>query len=209
MFNGRIGVAALVVLHYRRGVMSLAPQPSSPTKGSVMLTARVDRELLAAFDAVAEGRGGRSALLRTVLQQALKHVADAPRIAPRADSAGNRVSLTFTNAETAVLDHRAMERGVDRAGWIKALVRRHIALKTGVDDGLRDAVAPIRMQLQRIGRNLNQAMKAGNAAMMADSGLQIDRELRRIADMREEINEQITALADVLRGETAFWEVAD
>jgi hypothetical protein len=189
--------------------MSLAPQSASPTKDSAMLTARVDRELLAAFDAVAEGRGGRSALLRTVLQQSLKHVADAPRIAPRADSAGNRVSLTFTDVETAVLDHRAAERGVDRAGWIKALVRRHIALKAGVDDGLRDAVAPIRMQLQRIGRNLNQAMKAGNAAMMADSGLQIDRELRRIADMREEINEQIEALAGVLRGETAFWEVAD
>lgn len=189
--------------------MSSAPQPSSPTKDSAMLTARVDRDLLAAFDAVAEGRGGRSALLRTVLQQSLKHVADAPRIASRVDSAGNRVSLTFTDVETAVLDHRATQRGVDRAGWIKALVRRHIALKAGVDDGLRDAVAPIRMQLQRIGRNLNQAMKAGNAAMMADSGLQIDRELRRIADMREEINEQIQALAAVLRGETAFWEVAD
>src|SRR3546814_16469193 len=65
------------------------------------------------------------------------------------------------------------------------------------------------MQLTRIGRNLNQAMKAGNAAMMADSGLQIDRELRRIADMREEINEQIEALAAALRGETAVWEVAD
>jgi len=189
--------------------MSIAPQPASPTKDTAMLTVRVDRELLAAFDAVAEGRGGRSALLRTVLQESLKHAAAAPRIAARADSPSNRVSLRFTDAETAVLAYRAAQRGVDRAGWIKALVRRHLALKAGVDDGLRDAVAPIRMQLQRIGRNLNQAMKAGNAAMMADSGLQIDRELRRIADMREEIDEQITALADVLRGEMAFWEVAD
>ena len=108
-----------------------------------MLTARVDRDLLAAFDALAEGRGGRSALLRTVLQQSLKHVGDAPRIAARADSAGNRVSLRFTDAETAVLDHRAAERGLDRAGWIKALARRHIGLKGTVDDGLRDAIAPI------------------------------------------------------------------
>lgn len=174
-----------------------------------MLTARVDRELLTAFDALAEGRGGRSALLRTVLQQALKEVADAPRIAPRADFAGNRISLRFTYAEIAVLDHRSAERGIDRAGWIKALVRRHIGLKGTVDDGLRDAVAPIRMQLQRIGRNLNQAMKAGNAAMMADSGLQIERELRRIADMREEIGEQIAALGDALRGDSGFWRVAD
>ena len=189
--------------------MSSAPQLASPTKETAMLTARVDRDLLAAFDALAEGRGGRSALLRTVLQQSLRHVADAPRIAPRADSAGNRVSLRFTDAETAVLDHRAADRGIDRAGWIKALVRRHLALKANVDDGMRDAVAPIRMQLQRIGRNLNQAMKAGNAAMMADTGLQIDRELRRIADMREEINEQIAALGDALRGDAAYWQVAD
>ena len=189
--------------------MSITPQTASPTKETAMLTARVDRALLADFDALAEGRGGRSALLRAVLQQALAQVSDTPRIAPRGEIAGNRVSLRFTDAEAAVLDHRSVERGIDRAGWIKALVRRHIALKSGVDDGLRDAVAPIRMQLQRIGRNLNQAMKAGNAAMMADSGLQIDRELRRIADMREEINEQIASLADVLRGEAVFWEVAD
>ena len=44
---------------------------------------------------------------------------------------------------------------------------------------------------------------------MADSGLQIDRELRRIADMRDEINEQITALGDALRGDAAFWQVAE
>lgn len=174
-----------------------------------MLTLRIDRELLAAFDAVAEGRGGRSALLRTVLQQTVKHTASAPRVPPRATGSGNRVSLRLTNAEASVIDRRAVERGVDRAGWIKALVRRHIALKSGADDGFRDAVAPVRMQLQRIGRNLNQAMKAGNAAMMADSGLQIDRELRRIAEMRDDINEQISLLGDALRGDVTFWKVAD
>lgn len=189
--------------------MTSTPQLSSPTKDSAMLTMRIDRELLAAFDAVAEGRGGRSALLRTLMQQAMKQVADAPQIAPRAQSAGNRVSLRFTDAEAAVVDQRAAGRGIDRAGWIKALVRRHIGLKGTVDDGLRDAVAPVRMQLQRIGRNLNQAMKAGNAAMMADSGLQIDRELRRIADMREDIADQVALLGDALRGDLSFWKVAD
>lgn len=174
-----------------------------------MLTMRIDRELLAAFDALAEGRGGRSALLRNLMQQAMKQVADAPQIAPRSQIAGNRVSLRLTDAEAAVVDQRAAERGVDRAGWIKALVRRHTGLKGAVDDGLRDAVAPVRMQLQRIGRNLNQAMKAGNAAMMADSGLQIDRELRRIADMREDINDQVALLGDALRGDLSFWKVAD
>lgn len=180
-----------------------------PTEGKTMMTVRVDRATLAAFDALAEGRGGRSALLRSMIDQAMRRVAEAPRVAPRSEPASNRISITLTDAEMAELDERAARRGIDRAGWIKALVRRHLGLKGQADDGLRDALAPIRMQLQRIGRNLNQAMKAGNAAMMADSALQIDRELRRIADMREEINEQVAALGDALRGDAAFWKVPD
>lgn len=182
---------------------------TSPTEGKAMMAVRVDRSTLAAFDALAEGRGGRSALLRSMLDQAMQNVATAPRVSARAESATGRLSITLTPTELAVVDQRAAERGTDRAGWVKALVRRHVGLKGDVDDGFRDAVAPIRMQLQRIGRNLNQAMKAGNAAMMADSGLQIDRELRRIADMREEINEQIAALGAALRGDASYWEVAD
>jgi len=181
---------------------------TSPTEGKAMMAVRVDRSTLAAFDALAEGRGGRSALLRSMLDQAMQNVTDAPLVAARSDSAKGRVSIRLTSAEMAVVDHRAATRGTDRAGWIKALVRRHTGLKADVDDGLRDVLAPVRMQLQRIGRNLNQAMKAGNAAMMVDSSLEIQRELRRIADMREEINEQIAALGDALRGDASYWEVA-
>src|SRR3546814_15744355 len=90
--------------------ISIGPQPAAPTKDTAMLTARVDRELLAAFEAVSEGRGWRSALLRTVLQQSVKHVAGAPRIAPRAGSPSNRVNLRFTDVETAVLDARKNPR---------------------------------------------------------------------------------------------------
>ena len=61
--------------------------------------------------------------------------------------------------------------GADRAGWIKALVRRHLALKSRVDDGLLAELAPIRMQLLRIGRNLNQAMKAATVEMADKRGL--------------------------------------
>ena len=65
------------------------------------------------------------------------------------------------------------------------------------------------MQLLRIGRNLNQAMQAANAAMLETRDKQIEPELRRIADMRLEISEQVTAVGEALCGEAAYWAAAD
>ena len=82
-------------------------------------------------------------------------------------------------------------------------------MKSRVDDGLLAELAPIRMQLLRIGRNLNQAMKAANAAMLESSDKQIEPELHRIADMRMEIAEQVTAVGEAMRGDASYWMVAD
>ena len=108
-----------------------------------------------------------------------------------------------------MIEYRASLRSTDRAGWIKALVRRHLALKSRVDDGLLAELAPIRMQLLRIGRNLNQAMKAANLRMMEDGDKQIGNDLRRIADMRMEISEQVAAVGEAMRGDASYWAVAD
>lgn len=182
---------------------------TNPRAKMTMLTARIDAATLAAFDTFAEGRGGRSVVLRQMIEQAASANADAPRVDRRESVATNRVSMRFTDVENAVLEHRASQRSTDRSGWIKALVRRHLGLKSRVDDGLIAELAPIRMQLLRIGRNLNQAMKAANASMMPDGDKQIGGELRRIADMRMEVSEQVAAVGDAMRGDTAYWAVAD
>jgi hypothetical protein len=182
---------------------------TNPGSGMTMLTARIDAATLAAFDAFAEGRGGRSAVLRQLVEQAARENVDMPRVERREGKASNRVSLRFTDVENAVLEHRASQRSTDRSGWIKALVRRHLGLKLRVDDGLIAELAPIRMQLLRIGRNLNQAMKAANASMLPDGDKQIGGELRRIADMRMEVSEQVAAVGEAMRGDTSYWAVAD
>jgi hypothetical protein len=141
---------------------------------------------------------------RTLQESDHRPLIDRPEGASR-----NRVSLRFTDVEIAVIEVRAAQRSSDRAGWIKALVRRHLALKSRVDDGLLAELAPIRMQLLRIGRNLNQAMKAANTAMLETGDKQIEPELRRIADMRMEISEQVTAVGDAMRGDVSYWAVPD
>ena len=144
-----------------------------------------------------------------MIERRLQESADCPHINCPEGAARNRVSLRFTEVEIAVIAYRASQCSTDRAGWIKALVRRHLALKSRVDDGLLAELAPIRMQLLRIGRNLNQVMKAGNAAMLETGDKQIEPELRRIGDMRMEIAEQVTAVGDAMRGDARYWAVAD
>ncbi|MGI9360916.1 MAG: ribbon-helix-helix protein, CopG family [Parasphingorhabdus sp.] len=176
---------------------------------TAMLSIRLDRRALAALDSFAAGRGGRSAIMRQMIEQLLEESIGLPLIKPSEGSSCNRVSLRFTDAEIAVIEYRASQRSTNRSGWIKALVRRHLALKSRVDDGLLNELAPIRMQLLRIGRNLNQAMKAANLRMMDDGDKKIENDLRRIADMRMEIAEQIAAVGDAMHGDVGYWKVAD
>lgn len=183
--------------------------PTNPRQKMKMLSARVDAQVLAAFDAFAVGRGGRSVVLRQLIETTARENADRPHVEPPEGAAAKRISLRFTDVENAVLEHRARERSTNRSSWIKALVRRHIGLKSRVDDGLLAELAPIRMQLLRIGRNLNQAMKAANAAMLPEGDRQIFEELRRIADMRMEVAEQVAALGDAMHGDVSYWAVGN
>jgi hypothetical protein len=174
-----------------------------------MLSVRVDADALSAFDSFAVGRGGRSALVRQMIERTLHERGDRPVIERPEGAARNRISLRFTDVELAVIEVRAAQRSTDRSGWIKALVRRHLALKSRVDDGLLAELAPIRMQLLRIGRNLNQAMKAANAAMLEKGDKRIEPHLRCIADMRLEVSEQVAGVGDAMRGDASYWAVAD
>lgn len=169
----------------------------------------VDRKALAAFDALAVARGGRSALVRQLIEQTLCEAGETARIDPQQGPATLRISLSFTDVERAMIEHRAAQRATNRTGWIKALVRRHLALKSRVEDGLLAELAPIRMQLLRIGRNLSQAAKAASTAVMPGGDGAIDEHLRRIADMRPEISEQIAAVGAAMCRDASYWMVPD
>jgi hypothetical protein len=197
------------VLYYNARVSRGNFMATNTDPKPAMLSIRLDAGALSALDSFAVGRGGRSAILRQMIEQVLEENSGRPLLERREGIAHNRVSLRFTDAEISVIEYRASQRSTNRSGWIKALVRRHLALKSRVDDGLLNELAPIRMQLLRIGRNLNQAMKAANLRMMDDGDKKIENDLRRIADMRMEIAEQIAAVGDAMHGDVGYWAVAD
>ena len=71
------------------------------------------------------------------------------------------------------------------------------------------ALAPIRSQLIRIGRNINQAMKAANVILVSGKGDLIAEELAHIAQMRGDLSEQIAAIRSAMEGDYSYWQVPD
>src|SRR3546814_15712370 len=83
---------------------------TNPLSNTATLTIRLDADARAAFDRFAVGRGGRSALLRQVIQQTVQEIADRPFIDRPDGVARNRVSLRFTDVEIAVIEVREIGR---------------------------------------------------------------------------------------------------
>ena len=89
---------------------------TNPVPNTAMLSIRLDADALAAFDRFAVGRGGRSALVRQMIEQTLLESAGRPHIDRPEGAARNRVSLRFTEVEIAVIVHRASQRSTIALG---------------------------------------------------------------------------------------------
>jgi hypothetical protein len=185
------------------------PKMTIPKAKSEVIRARIDAEILAAFDAQSASRGGRSAALRALVEASVEAQKDRDLL-PRSDgSKSQRVQISLSETEMAVIDYRAAQRSINRAGWVKALVRRHLGLKQSKEDGLVEALLPIRSQLIRIGRNINQAMKAANVILVAGKNDSLAAELATITAMRAELNEQIAAVRSAMQGDYSYWVVPE
>lgn len=170
---------------------------------------RLSPELARRFDRVATEAGGRSALLRKLIEQAAAGAGEgeaAPASAPRPS---RRVEIRLADDELALLDEAAAERGLTRNAWIATLVRHR--LRDGAPPALpeRQALADAWRQIRRVGLNINQAVHALHAATMKDSRLDLAREAARVASMRDDVAEQTRAIGQALRGDLSYWRGDD
>jgi metal-responsive CopG/Arc/MetJ family transcriptional regulator len=55
---------------------------TNPIPNTAMLSIRLDADALAALDSFAVGRGGRSAVVRQMIEQSVQEIADRPHIDP-------------------------------------------------------------------------------------------------------------------------------
>lgn len=171
---------------------------------------RLPDDLAARFDAKAMAAGGRSALLRKLIDGALEDAGDtsSETALPRTRTT-DRLQLRLMYEDIVQLDAAADARGLKRTEWLVMLLRRRLHATSPPPRAERVLIAQSWRELNRIGINLNQAVHALHAATMVDSRLDLAREAARVASFRDELADHLHALGRALKGDLAYWDTAD
>ena len=168
------------------------------------ITLRLPPDLVRRFDAAAAGRGGRSRLLRRLMETA----AQAPLPTPSEAAPGLRtgkLTVRLSEADLAALEAEAEAAGLSRTQWTVALIRRRLHGRPQLSRPEAFALIDVQRELRRIGVNVNQIARALNTAVM--EGRVLDLEVAQLAAFQSEIRAHVLGLGDAFRGNLAYWEV--
>ncbi len=167
-----------------------------------VLSARVTDDVAARFDAASAAAGGRSAMLRRLVEDVARSASMGGTLTPgRRDAA--RLMVRLAAPEARHVADQAAAFGLPRAAWVAALVRRHAsgAPRFARPDEL--ALIAIHGEVRRIGVNVNQIARALNTAVI--EGRVLDLELGALDDLRRELRAHIAGLGEAFAGNLAYW----
>ncbi|MFN3669576.1 MAG: plasmid mobilization relaxosome protein MobC [Brevundimonas sp.] len=166
------------------------------------ITVRLPPDLIRRFDAAAAGQGGRSRLLRRLVEDAAR-VGNPVPVVPGAGGRSAKLTVRLSRDDLDTLEREAARVGLSRTQWTVALIRRRLHERPQF--GPADAVTliAIRRELRRIGVNVNQIARALNTAVLEGSVL--DLETAQLAAFAEEIRAHVQALGEAFEGNLAYW----
>jgi len=164
---------------------------------------RLSDDLAVRFDAFASSRGGRSKLLRQLIETVLRSggAATPAVVEPEARARGRseKVTIRLRDEDLAALDSVCRTAGLRRTEWVVGLVRRRLLGRPQLSRAEAQALLDIRRDLRRIGVNLNQAIHAlhsrGEGAASA----------RELMAFRQEIRAQLEGVRAALEGDLSYW----
>lgn len=164
------------------------------------LSIRVADDLLARFDAVAGGQGGRAPTLRRLMDQV---AAAAPEPTGRLPTRPLKLTVRLADEDGADLAREAAAMGLTPNGWAAALIRNRLHGRPTFrrPDGV--AVLAIQGEVRRIGVNVNQIARALNTAVM--EGKVLDLEVAYLADLQTELRAHMSTLREAFEGNLAYW----
>lgn len=166
------------------------------------ITLRLPPDLTRRFDAAAAGQGGRSRLLRRLMegtaQATFPEPAQTSSVAP-----SGKLTLRLSSDDLRVLEVVAAAAGLSRTQWSVALIRRRLHGRPQFTPAETTLLIEVRRELRRIGVNVNQIARALNTAVLEGAVLTV--ELRQLADFQVEIGRWVEALDAAFRGNLDYW----
>jgi hypothetical protein len=184
----------------------------------MIVSARVSEELAAEIERVAAGQGqSKAAWMANVLARAALAPENDSLPTPAGRAGGKsddqvRVTIRLQRRELEAIDAVGVPLGLSRNEWIKRALRWQLWDRAGA---LRLApvtqaeLGKLRKQVLAIGRNINQAVHAMNAANQPGSTLEIARMaepfIETCGDLRSLLIATRRSLASYVGGEVDYW----
>ena len=166
------------------------------------LTLRVPPDLIRRFDAAAASKGGRSRLLRRLMEEAAQ--ASFPGSVEAASGRLEaKLGLRLTIADLVALEREAASRGQSRTQWAVALIRARVHGRPQLSRDEAMTFVEVQRELRRIGVNINQIARALNTAVM--EGAVLDLEVAQLAAYSTEIRAHLVGVRDAFEGNLAYW----
>ena len=164
-------------------------------------TVRLPHDLARRFDAAASGHGGRSSLLRRLIEASAAE-AGSPENAVPVESRTGKLTLRLGLDDLIALEAEAARVGLPRTRWVVALVRRK--LHGGPQLSPPDAAAFLEVQrdLRRIGVNLNQIARTLHMRARVDAS---GGEAERVLAFATEVRGGLADLRCALEGNRDYW----
>jgi hypothetical protein len=161
---------------------------------------RVSDQLAARFEAVAATRGGKSKLLRAMIEAVTKappREGEGPGVGR---GASKKVTLRLKAEDVAALDAAAAKAGLRRTEWLLACARRRLTAKPQFSEPESVALLETRRELRRIGVNLREL-----ARKIGDQDGTAPEDLAALQAFQNEVRAQLEGVRAAIDGNLAFW----
>jgi len=163
----------------------------------------IDDALAEKFAAMAATEGGKSALMRRLVERAVGD-GSAPARGKIAASASRKVTIRLSEGELHLLATIAAQRGMNRTQWIASLVRTRLGFPVQQTHDERQALRAVARELNRIGGNINQIAHAANLNRLIGQSVKIEAEA--IRDASAQIEAALNELRGALRRNADYWQ---
>jgi hypothetical protein len=164
---------------------------------------QIDDAVAERFAAIAANEGGKSNLLRRLVEQAVGSGESARRHAP-VSRASCKITIRLRETELRLLESVAAQRRMTRTQWTASVVRARLGFSVQQTHDELQALRGVVRELNRMGGNINQIAHAANLNRLI--GLPPNIEADAIREASAQIEAAVAEVRATLRRNAEYWE---